>query len=166
MTAEPPPERFAPFVPTGADAPWTWGRRRVRALVAAYVGPFCDPLPEGRPAEAGPRVAVPPAGTDAAADDVLAALERLTAARHDVRLLHEALDRVSRRAQQEILFEVKIQANQGDPSPAVTVARAKALRPESVRQTCQPLLDRVSRLAATDPSFAPLAGLRLLRRAS
>src|SRR5947209_3607167 len=66
----------------------------------------------------------------------------------------------------EILFEVKMQANHGDPSPAVTVARAKALRPESVRQTCKRLLDRVARLAATDPYFAPLADLQLLRRAS
>lgn len=72
---------------------------------------------------------------------------------------------MSRPAQEEILFEVRMQAGQGDPSPAVTVARAKALRPESVRQTCKRLPDRVSRLAVDDPYFAPLADLPLLRRA-
>jgi hypothetical protein len=78
-----------------------------------------------------------------------------------------AVDGVGRGpAQQEILFEVKMQAGQGDPSPAVTVARAKALKPEAVRQTCKRLLDRVNDLAGTDPYFAPLADLHLLRRAS
>lgn len=59
-----------------------------------------------------------------------------------------------------------MQAHQGDPSPAVTVARAYALRPEAVRQTCKRLTDKVRHLAATDPYFAPLADLHLLRRAS
>ena len=59
-----------------------------------------------------------------------------------------------------------MQAGQGDPSPAATVARAKALRPESVRQTCKRLVDRVNHLAATDPYLAPLADLHLLRKAS
>ena len=54
----------------------------------------------------------------------------------------------------------------GDPCPAVTVARTKALKPEAVRQTCKRLLDRVNDLAATDPYFAPLADLHLMRRAS
>ncbi|HZQ78672.1 MAG TPA: hypothetical protein VFE55_15155 [Acidimicrobiia bacterium] len=158
--------RAASWDPAHGVAPWTWARLRVRALVSGYVGQFCDPLPAGGPAEADQPVVAPPAATDAASDDVLATFDRLAAARPDVRLLHEALDRVSRRAQQEILFEVKMQAGQGDPSPAVTVARAKAVRPESVRQTCKRLLDRVSHLVATDPQFASLADCHLLRRAS
>jgi DNA-directed RNA polymerase specialized sigma24 family protein len=158
--------RAGSWDPSHGAAPWTWAGRRVRAIVSAHVGQFADPLPEGGLAEAEHPVVAPPAGTEGAGDDVLAAFGRLAAARREVRLLHEALDRVSRPAQQEILFEVKMQAGQGDPSPAVTVARAKALRPESVRQTCKRLLDRVSHLAATDPYFAPLADLHLLRRAS
>jgi hypothetical protein len=134
----------------------------VRAIVSAYVGQFTDPLPEGGPADE-PVVITPPAGDD---DNVVITLDRLAELRSDLRLLHEALNRVSRPAQQEILFEVKMQAGQGDPSPAATVARAKALKPETVRQTCKRLLDRVSNLAATDPSFAPLADLHLLRKAS
>jgi hypothetical protein len=156
--------RAGSWNPEHDTTPWFWARLRVRAIVSAYVGQFADPLPDAGLAEAEPVVVSPPAAT--ADDDVLAAFERLAAKRSDVRLLHEALLRVSRPAQQEILFEVKVQAGQGDPSPALTVARAKALRPESVRQTCKRVLDKVRRLADDDPYFAPLADLPFLRRAS
>ena len=151
--------------PAHGVAPWTWAKLRVRALVGVYVGQFTDPLPEGGPAEAEESAVVhPPAGR--ADEDVLVTLGRLAAVRSDLRLLEEALSKVSRPSQQEVLFEVRMQAGQGDPSPAVTVARAKALRPDAVRQTCKRLIDRVSHLAASDPHFAPLADLHLLRRAS
>jgi hypothetical protein len=152
--------------PARGVVPWTWAGFRVRALVGAYVGQFTDPLPEGGPAEAATEAAAahPPAGRDD--EHVLVTLGRLAAVRSELRLLEEALGRVSRPAQQEILFEVRLQANQGDPSPAVTIAWARALRPDSVRQTCKRVIDKVSRLAATDPYFAPLADLPLLRRAS
>jgi hypothetical protein len=158
--------RAGSWDPAHGVAPWTWARLRVRAIVCAYVGQFTDPLPEGGPADAAATaVAAPPADDD---ENVVDTLERLAALRHDLRLrlLAEALNRVSRPAQQEILFEVKMQAGQGDPSPAATVARAKALKPEAVRQTCKRLVDRVNDLAATDPYFAPLADLPLLRKAS
>ena len=156
--------RAASWDPAHGAAPWTWARLRVRAIVSAHVGQFTDPLPEGGPAVAEQAVVAPPAGRDD--EDVLVTFGRLAEIRGELRLLHEALDRVSRPAQQEILFEVKMQAGQGDPSPAVTVARARAIRPESVRQTCKRVLDRVTDLAANDPYFAPLADLKFLRRAS
>jgi hypothetical protein len=157
--------RAGSWDPAHGVAPWTWARLRVRALVSAYVGQFTDPLPDGGPADADAPLVPPPADDG---ENVLGTFERLAVLRNDLRLrlLREALNRVSRPAQQEILFEVKMQAGQGDPSPAVTVARAKALKPEAVRQTCKRLLDRVNDLAATDPYFAPLADLHLLRKAS
>jgi DNA-directed RNA polymerase specialized sigma24 family protein len=157
--------RAASWDPSHGVAPWTWARLRVRAIVSAYVGQFTDPLPEGGPADTDAAVVPPPANDD---ENVVLTFERLAALRNDLRLrlLAEALNRVSRPAQQEILFEVKMQAGQGDPSPAATMARAKALKPETVRQTCKRLLDRVNDLAATDPYFAPLADLHLLRKAS
>jgi hypothetical protein len=158
--------RAGSWDPSHGVAPWTWARLRVRAIVGAHVGQFTDPLPDGGPAEADTPVVPPPADNDD--ENVVVTFERLAALRNDLRLrlLHEALNRVSRPGQQEILFEVKMQAGQGDPSPAATVARAKALKPEAVRQTCKRLLDRVNDLAATDPYFAPLADLHLLRKAS
>jgi hypothetical protein len=157
--------RAGSWDPSHGVAPWTWARLRVRAIVCAYVGQFTDPLPDGGPADDDAPVVPSPASDDD--ENVVDTFERLAALRNDLklRLLQEALNRVSRPTQQEILFEVKMQAGQGDPSPAVTVARAKALRPEAVRQTCKRLLDRVNDLAATDPYFAPLADLHLLRRA-
>ena len=159
--------RAGSWDPSRGVAPWTWARLRVRAIVCAYVGQFTDPLPDGGPADADTAAAPGPAG-DGDDENVVVTFERLAALRHDLRLrlLAEALNRVSRPAQQELLFEVKMQAGQGDPSPAVTVARAKALKPDAVRQTCKRLLDRVNDLAATDPYFAPLADLHLLRKAS
>ena len=158
--------RAGSWDPSHGVTPWTWAQMRVRAIVCAHVGQFTDPLPEGGPADADTPVVAPPANDDD--ENVVVTFERLAALRNDLRLrlLHDALNRVSRPAQQEILFEVKMQAGQGDPSPAVTVARAKALKPEAVRQTCKRLLDRVNDLAATDPYFAPLADLHLLRKAS
>jgi hypothetical protein len=157
--------RAASWDPSHGVAPWTWARLRVRAIVCAYVGQFTDPLPEGGPADADAGAVAPTVVDD---ENVVDTFERLAALRNDLRLrlLAEALNRVARPAQQEILFEVKMQAGQGDPSPAATVARAKALKPEAVRQTCKRLLDRVNHLAATDPYFAPLADLHFLRKAS
>jgi len=154
--------RAGSWDPSHGVTPWKWARLRVRAIVSAHVGQFTDALPEGGPADE-PVVVPPPAGVD---EEVLSTFDRLSEVRSDLRLLHEALDRVSRPAQQEILFEVKMQAGQGDPSPAATVARAKSLRPEAVRQTCKRLCDRLNGLAADDPYFAPLADLHLLRKAS
>ena len=151
--------------PSRGVTPWTWAHLRVRAQVSAFVGQFSDPLPDGGPAESDVDVVAPAAGDD---ENVVAAFARLADLRDDLRLrlLREALDKVSRPGQQEILFEVKMQAGQGDPSPAATVARAKGVKPDSVRQTCKRLVDRVNDLAATDPYFAPLADLYLLRKAS
>jgi hypothetical protein len=158
--------RAGSWDPSRGTAPWTWAHLRVRALVSAFVGQFTDPLPDGGPAEADTAVVPPPCQHND--ENAVDTFERLAALRNDLRLrlLAEALNRVSRPAQQEILFEVKMQAGQGDPSPAATVARAKALKPEAVRQTCKRLVDRVNDLAATDPYFAPLADLYLLRKAS
>jgi hypothetical protein len=145
--------RARAWSPEHNTLPWTWARLRVRAIVVAYVGQFTDPLPEGGPPAAA--AVAPPAGPPD--EPVPVTFGRLAAVRRDLRLLEEALHKVARPAQQQILFEVRVQATQGDPSPAVTVARAYALRPEAVRQTCKRLTDKVRRLAATDPYFAPLA---------
>jgi hypothetical protein len=156
--------RASAWDPGHNTLPWTWARMRVRAIVGRSVGQFTDPLPDGGPAEVAAPAAAEPARNDD--EDVLVTLDRLAGLRGEVRLLHEALDRVSRPAQQELLFEVRMQASQGDPSPAVTVARAYGLRPDAVRQTCKRVVDRVRDLSVRDPYFAPLADLHLLRKAS
>lgn len=153
--------RAGSWDPSCGATPWRWAARRIRALVVAFIGSFTDPFPEGglpdRPATAVS------AETD---DDVLDTLDGLGRRLPIVGLLQEALDRVSRRSQQAVLFEAKMQDGQGDPSPAVTIGRARGMRPDAVRQSNKRVLDRVNRLVDTEPHFAPLADLPLLRRAA
>jgi hypothetical protein len=122
------------------------------------VGQFTGALPDEGPAEASPASA----GRDVAGGDPVATLRALAESRPELRLLREGLDRVSGPTQQAMLLEVKVQAALGDPSPAVTVGRMSGVRPDTVRQTVKRVLDRLRRLAASDPHFAPLAGLPLL----
>ncbi len=160
---------------TRGVTPWTWARFRLRALVVAHVGQFAGALPEEGPAEAaaiawtGDAGAGPDAvGTDhpGSGADPVAVLRRLAGTRPELRLLQEGLDLVSLPGQQAILLEVKVQAALGDPSPAVTVGQLTGVRPDTVRQTVKRVLDRLRRLAAADPHFAPLAGLPLLALAA
>lgn len=142
--------------------PWTWARFRIRALVGASVGQFAGALPEEGPAEAAAGAGAVPAGATAREGKALALLERLAGRLDELCLLKEGLDRVSRLEQQAILLEVKLQAALGDPSPAVTVGREAGMRPDAVRQTVKRVLDRLRRLADSEPHFAPLAHLHLL----
>ena len=83
--------------------PWTWARLRVRAITGRYVGQFTDPLPDGGPADVAAPAADSGTGERDAEESVLVTLDRLAGRREELRLLHEALDKVSRPAQQEIL---------------------------------------------------------------
>lgn len=140
--------------------PWRWARRQVRAIVVRHLGQFTDPLPEGGvpEVEAGPAAA--------GDEDALATLDRLVGRDPLVALLLEALGQVARSGQQEIMFQVRLQAAQGDPSPSHTVARERGIKPDAVRQTTKRVLDRVRALTEADPRFAPLADLSLLGRAA
>lgn len=165
--------RAGSWDPAHGVTPWTWARFRLRALVVAHLGQFADALPEEGPAEVAAVAAVAGAGSpDGVGADPVAVLRALAEARAlapygtgvaaSLRLLQEGLNRVSRPMQQAILLEVKVQAPLGDPSPAVTVGQMAGVRPDTVRQTVKRVLDRLRRLAASDPHFAPLAGLPLL----
>ena len=131
--------------PSHGVLPWTWARLRVCDPRRPPRRPVRRPAARGRPGRGhrGRRHRAARPGRDD--ESILFALERLADVRSDLRLLHEALDRVSRPAQQEILFEVRMQAGQGDPSPATTVARAYALSPrrrppdlQAPRRPCPP----------------------------
>ena len=157
-------ERAGSWAPAHGVLPWTWARFRIRALVGASVGQFADELPDGGPPEAAAGALAAVGGSGGGDGDAVAVavLEQLAGRLGELRLLKEGLDRVGRLEQQQILLEVKLQAALGDPSPAVTVGRETGMRPDAVRQTVKRLLDRLRRLAATEPRFAPLAELHLL----
>jgi hypothetical protein len=165
--------RAGSWDPAHGVTPWTWARFRLRALVVAHLGQFADALPEEGPAELAAGASVTDAGSsEGAVADPVAVLRALAESRAlapygtgvaaSLRLLQEGLNRVSRPMQQAILLEVKVQAALGDPSPAVTVGQMTGVRPDTVRQTVKRVLDRLRRLADSDPHFAPLSGLALL----
>jgi hypothetical protein len=152
--------RAGSWDPSWGVTPWRWARRQLRSIVIRYLGQFTDPLPEGGVPEVE---AAPPAQLD---EDALATLDRLAGRDPRVALLLEALDRVARPRHQEIMFQFRLQAGQGDQSPSLTVAREQGLKPDSVRQTTKRVLDRVRALTQADPHFASLADLPLLQRAA
>ena len=152
--------RAGSWDPSWGVTPWRWARRQVRAIVVRHLGQFTDPLPEGGvPEVEAPRVA-------AGDEDALATLDRLAGRDPRVALLLEALGQVARPGQQEIMFQVRLQAAQGDPSPSHTVAGERGIKPDAVRQTTKRVLDRVRALTKAEPHFAPLADLPLLQRAA
>lgn len=149
--------------PDRGALPWTWARRRLRALASAFVGVHHDVLDcEGQDGGVGDDSHWPPVVGVEPEPEELEVLARL--ARHDgtVGLLAEALQHVTTARNRTIVLDVKVQAALGDPSPAATVGALHGLRAEAVRQIVKRTLDRLRTLASAEPRFAPLADLALL----
>lgn len=147
--------------PDGGALPWVWARHRVTNVVDRVLGPWVEPLDEGRLADLDDRLVE---GVEAAADgSMLDALERLVPDMASARLLAEALDEAAISARdRELWFEYQYEKHSGNASPAATVAPVFGMREASVRQAARRARQRLLRLAATDTHFAPLADLPLL----
>lgn len=141
--------------PDGGASPWHWARARVRKVVSSWVGQHADALDD----TILDLVAPAPASGDE--PDLLAVLDELARRLPLVALVHEGLGVVASARDRAILLEVATQAELGDPSPALTVARLHDLRPDAVRQAVSRTRRRLRRLAAEDERFAPLADLPL-----
>jgi len=147
--------------PDGGALPWVWARHRVANVVDRVLGPWVEPLDEGRLAELDDRSV---AGVEAATDgSMLDALERLVPDMASAGLLADALDEVAISTRdRELWFEYQYEKHSGNASPAATVAPVFGMREASVRQAARRARQRLLRLAATDARFAPLADLPLL----
>jgi hypothetical protein len=142
--------------PGGGALPWNWAGRRLAAIAAGWVGQHADPID----------------GHDVAVDEQLRALERepeglevlerLAPCHDGCELFREALERVSAPRDRRILLEMRLQADAGDPSPSITVARVHGMRPDAVRQVAKRTRERLRALARTEPRFAPLVDLPIL----
>lgn len=137
--------------------PWTWAEKRLRALVATFLDLHTDPLDDERVGD----LADGPAGPTSEPDGI-AVLDAIAARGDQARLLRSALEQVATPRNRAITLEVKVQQAMGDRSPAVTVGRQFGMKPDAVRQVVKRTLDAVRQLAATDPTFAPLADLPFL----
>lgn len=144
----------------GGAAPWNWAEGRVLNVVAGWVGLHADALDEHERVRAERAVEQPASVLDEAVSETLA---RLVAEEPIVGLLMEACSEV--RVDEPALccmLEYRIQQDQGDPSPAHTLAERYGCTPEALRQRVSRNRRRLRRLAADDPRFAAVADLVLV----
>jgi hypothetical protein len=145
--------------PGGGALPWNWAGRRLAAIAAGWVGQHADALDalDGHDVVVDEQLRAP--GRE---PEGLEVLERLAPCHDGCELFREALERVSAPRDRRILLEMRLQADAGDPSPSVTVARALDMRPDAVRQVAKRTRDRLRALARREPRFAPLVDLPIL----
>lgn len=146
--------------PAGGAKPWNWAHHRLANLVDGHLGQWTRPLDpaleQGLAEQAGE-----PAGPSHE-PEVLAVFEDLAGREPRVALLRDAMGRIASPIDAEIFLEIAVQSSLGDRSPAVTVARARGIRPDAVRQKTHRVRVRLRALAESDPHFADLADLALV----
>ena len=143
----------------GGALPWWWAEGRIRSLVNAWVGVHADPIDDHWSE-------VEDEGTSAAPsveDSVAATFARLVEEVPLVGLVAEAaaaarVDDVSLLC----LLDYCIQQDQGDPSPAHTLAERYGVTPDTLRQRICRGRRRLRHVVATDPRFSALAEFELV----
>lgn len=151
--------QVAPAWRPGGALPWWWAEGRIRAVVNGWVGVYADSLDDH----------VGWAETDelpqalSFEDSVAETFARLVAEVPLVGLVAEA----ARAAKVDdialvCLLDYSIQQDQGDPSPAHTLAERYGLSPETLRKRISRGRSRLKKVVATDPRFAALADFALV----
>jgi hypothetical protein len=134
----------------GSALPWNWARRGIAKLVADAIGHARADI------DIDIDVVAQPVILPGCVEVEFADLD----SEPRVVLLTQALAALGcRDRDRQVHVEYRIQAANGDPSPAHTVAELFGLRPDHVRQIDHRLRGKLDHLARTDPTFAPLAGL-------
>lgn len=144
--------------PDGA-LPWWWAAGRIQGLVARWVGVHADVLDE-QVVDDGDEA---PAPAPSREDSLAATFARLVEADPLVRLVAEAAQ-VARVDDVALvcLLDYRIQQDQGDPSPAHTLAPRYGVTPEALRQRISRGRRRLRAVVETDPRFAALADFELV----
>lgn len=143
----------------GGALPWWWAEGRIRNVVNGWVGVHADSLDDHvRAVEEGEAF-------HAACDevDLHATFARLVAEVPIVGLVAEAAR--AARVDEPILFcilDYSIQQDQGDPSPAHTLAPRYGVSPDALRQRVSRARRRLRAVVDADPRFAPLADFALV----
>lgn len=140
----------------GLALPWWWAQGRIFQVVRRWVGVHADSL-DVRPSLIEDRAAGEAASVlDEAVSKTFA---RLVDEVPVVGLVAEACD--AARIEETAMFcllEYRIQKDQGDPSPARTLAPRYGVSPDALRQRVSRSTRRLRAVVADDPRFAPLAG--------
>lgn len=149
----------APAWRPGGALPWWWAEGRIRSLVNRWVGVHADPLDDhwSDSDSGGEPVA---ACTEASIAETFA---RLVDEHPLVGLVAEAA-RAARLDDTVLvcLLDYRIQQDQGDPSPAHTLADRYGVSPDALRQRVSRGRRRLRRVVDTDPRFAPLVDFELV----
>ncbi|MDZ7675344.1 MAG: hypothetical protein U5K30_09785 [Acidimicrobiales bacterium] len=149
----------APSWRPGGALPWWWAEGRIRAVVNGWVGVYADSIDDhGQSAEETDPYH-PPADEDTVAETFARLVDEVPL----VGLVAEAAREA--RIDQTILLcllDYAIQQDQGDPSPAHTLAPRYGVSPDALRQRVSRSRKRLRAVVADDPRFAPLVDFALV----
>lgn len=147
----------APGWRPGGALPWWWAEGRIRAVVNQWVGIHADPLDDRDDCVD----IIPPAPSDE--PSIADTFARLVEQEPLVGLVAEAA-RVAQLDDTALvcLLDYQIQQDQGDPSPAHTLAERYGVSPQTLRQRVSRGRRRLQHVVRTDPRFAALAGFELV----
>jgi hypothetical protein len=150
----------APAWRPGGALPWWWAEGRIRSLVNGWVGVHADSIDDHWNEVDGRSCSAPAPSEE---DSVAATFARLVEEVPLVGLVAEAA--AAARVDEEslvCLLDYCIQQDQGDPSPAHTLAERYGVSPETLRQRICRGRRRLRRIVAEDPRFAALSDFELV----
>lgn len=149
----------APSWRPGGALPWWWAEGRIRAVVNGWVDVHADDLDD--------HVSSIEADEEAPAPAEEAAIHETFARLVDEVPLVGLVAEAARVAEVDhlslcCLLDYSIQRDQGDPSPAHTLAPRYGVSPDALRQRVSRTRRRLRAVVDDDPRFVPLAGFALV----
>jgi hypothetical protein len=149
----------APAWRPGGALPWWWAEGRIRAVVNGWVGVHADPLDDHVASAERDDADHAPSVEDSVAETFARLVE-------EVPLVGLVADAARAARVDDVallcLLDYCIQQDQGDPSPAHTLAERYGISPEALRQRICRGRRRLRHVVDNDPRFAALAGFALV----
>ncbi len=149
----------APAWKPGGALPWWWAEGRIRAVVNGWVGVHADNLDDHVEA-------IEDGEAFHAASDEAEIAETFARLVDEVPLVGLVAEAAREARIDELillcLLDYRVQQDQGDPSPAHTLAPRYGVTPDALRQRVSRGRKRLRAVVDTDPRFAPIADFVLV----
>lgn len=143
----------------GGALPWWWAEGRIRAVVNGWVGVHADNLDDHVEA-------IEDGEAFHAASDEAEIAETFARLVDEVPLVGLVAEAAREARIDELillcLLDYRVQQDQGDPSPAHTLAPRYGVTPDALRQRVSRGRKRLRAVVDTDPRFAPIADFVLV----